>query len=101
MYFVVRFYIVGLYWGDCFYLIQSGRVQLVKCVNGAKKNLDILKPGEFFGEMAILENKARSGRKLKPLTEKQLLSRAEKSNKDYHTGKFKTQEVLEKESENW
>jgi len=28
-------------------------------------------------EMAILENKARSGRKLKPLTEKQLLSRAE------------------------
>ncbi len=46
--------------GDCFYLIQSGRVQLVKCVNGAKKNLDILKPGEFFGEMAILDNSARS-----------------------------------------
>ena len=42
--------------GDCFYLIQSGRVQLVKCVNGTKKNLDILKPGEFFGEMAILDN---------------------------------------------
>ena len=46
--------------GDCFYLIQSGRVQLVKCVNGSKKNLDILKPGEFFGEMAILDNSARS-----------------------------------------
>ncbi len=46
--------------GDCFYLIQSGRVQLVKCVKGAKKNLDILKPGEFFGEMAILENTPRS-----------------------------------------
>lgn len=46
--------------GDCFYLIQSGRVQLVKCVNGTKKNLDILKPGEFFGEMAILENSPRS-----------------------------------------
>ena len=30
--------------GDCFYLIQSGQVQLVKCVNGAKKNLDILMP---------------------------------------------------------
>ncbi|QTQ15562.1 Crp/Fnr family transcriptional regulator [Treponema parvum] len=46
--------------GDCFYLIQSGEVQLVKCVNGAKKNLDILKPGEFFGEMAILDNSPRS-----------------------------------------
>ncbi len=46
--------------GDCFYLIQSGRVQLVKCVNGKKKNLDILMPGEFFGEMAILENSPRS-----------------------------------------
>ena len=46
--------------GDCFYLIQSGRVQLVKCVNGNSKNLDILKPGEFFGEMAILDKSPRS-----------------------------------------
>ncbi len=46
--------------GDSFYLIQSGEVQLVKCVNGVKKNLDILKPGEFFGEMAILDNSPRS-----------------------------------------
>ena len=46
--------------GDCFYLIQSGSVQLVKCVNGTSKNLDILKPGEFFGEMAILDNSPRS-----------------------------------------
>lgn len=46
--------------GDCFYLIQSGDVQLVKCVNGSRKNLDILKVGEFFGEMAILDNSPRS-----------------------------------------
>lgn len=46
--------------GDSFYLIQRGRVQLVKTVNGIKKNLDILKPGEFFGEMAILDNSPRS-----------------------------------------
>ena len=46
--------------GDSFYLIQSGNVQLVKCVNGSKKNLDVLKPGEFFGEMAILDNSPRS-----------------------------------------
>ncbi len=46
--------------GDSFYLIQSGQVQLVKCVKGSKKNIDILKPSEFFGEMAILENTPRS-----------------------------------------
>ncbi len=46
--------------GDSFYLIQSGKVRLVKCVNDTLKNLDILKPGEFFGEMAILDNSPRS-----------------------------------------
>lgn len=46
--------------GESFYLIQKGTVQLVKCVNGQNKNLDILKPGEFFGEMAILDNSSRS-----------------------------------------
>lgn len=46
--------------GDSFYMIESGNVQLVKCVNGQKKNLDILRPGEFFGEMAILDKSPRS-----------------------------------------
>ncbi|MBR6154719.1 MAG: Crp/Fnr family transcriptional regulator [Treponema sp.] len=46
--------------GDCFYLIQSGQVQLEKCIKGTMKNLDILRPGEFFGEMAILDNSPRS-----------------------------------------
>lgn len=46
--------------GETFYLVQSGSIQLVKCVNGVRKNLDILQPGEFFGEMAILENSPRS-----------------------------------------
>jgi len=52
-------------------------------------------------ELAILENKARFNKKFKPLTQKQLLTRAEKSNKDYLIGKYRTQETLEKESENW
>ena len=46
--------------GETFYLIQNGMVQLTKCVNDTNKNLDILKPGEFFGEMAILDNTPRS-----------------------------------------
>ena len=52
-------------------------------------------------ELANIESKVRNGRKLRPLTQKQLLSRAEKSNKEYLTGKYKTQESIEKESENW
>lgn len=52
-------------------------------------------------ELAIFENKVRNERKLKPFTKKQLLSRAEKSNKDYQTGKYKTQIAIEKESESW
>ncbi len=46
--------------GETFYLIQRGTVQLTKCANGSNKNLDILKPGELFGEMAILDNSPRS-----------------------------------------
>ena len=46
--------------GETFYLIQNGTVQLTKCINDSNKNLDILKPGEFFGEMAILDNTPRS-----------------------------------------
>lgn len=46
--------------GNEFYLIQSGAVRVVKVINGVEKTLDVLKAGEFFGEMAILENAPRS-----------------------------------------
>ena len=46
--------------GDNFYLIQSGRVQIVKILGNIEKNIDILMPGEIFGEMAILEEAPRS-----------------------------------------
>jgi CRP-like cAMP-binding protein len=46
--------------GDNFYLIQSGRVQIVKILGDIEKNIDILQPGEIFGEMAILEEAPRS-----------------------------------------
>jgi CRP-like cAMP-binding protein len=46
--------------GDNFYLIQSGRVQLVKVIGDIEKTLDVLQPSEMFGEMAILENSPRS-----------------------------------------
>ncbi|MDR2313699.1 MAG: Crp/Fnr family transcriptional regulator [Spirochaetaceae bacterium] len=46
--------------GDTFYLIQSGRVELVKIIGDIEKTLDILQPSEMFGEMALLENSPRS-----------------------------------------
>ena len=45
---------------DTFYLIQSGRVELVKVIGDIERTLDILQPSEMFGEMAILENSPRS-----------------------------------------
>ena len=46
--------------GDTFYLIQSGRVELVKIIGDIERTLDVLQPSEMFGEMAILENSPRS-----------------------------------------
>jgi CRP-like cAMP-binding protein len=46
--------------GDTFYLIQTGRVELVKVIGDIENTLDILQPSEMFGEMAILENSPRS-----------------------------------------
>jgi CRP-like cAMP-binding protein len=46
--------------GGTFYLIRTGIVQTVKCLNGTKTNVSIMKPGEIFGEMSILEDSPRS-----------------------------------------
>lgn len=46
--------------GDSFYLIQSGKVKIVKIFGDIEKTIDILQPGEFFGEMALLEEAPRS-----------------------------------------
>lgn len=46
--------------GNAFYLIQSGRVQITKVMGSIEKAVDILQPGELFGEMAILEEAPRS-----------------------------------------
>ena len=46
--------------GDNFYLIQSGRVEIVKIIGNIQKTVDVLQSGEIFGEMAILEEAPRS-----------------------------------------
>ncbi len=52
-------------------------------------------------EETIFKIKNIREKALKPLTKKQLIERANKSNKDYLTGKYKTQEQLEIESQKW
>lgn len=46
--------------GNDFYLIQQGRIKISKVVKNKEKTMDILGPGDIFGEMAILEEQPRS-----------------------------------------
>ncbi len=52
-------------------------------------------------EVTINSVKAQKTATLKPLTKKQLVDRAKKSNEDYSAGRFKSQDQLEIESESW
>ncbi len=42
------------------YLIHMGAVEVIVGHNGGSKILDTLNPGEFFGEMALVDNQPRS-----------------------------------------
>ncbi len=46
--------------GDELYIIQKGRVKITKIVDNNEVLLAMLKAGDIFGEMALLENKPRS-----------------------------------------
>lgn len=46
--------------GEEMYIIHSGKVKISKRIGDVHKTLAILDKGEFFGEMALLNNKPRS-----------------------------------------
>ena len=46
--------------GEEMFIIQSGKVKISKRIRGVEKTLATLEKGEFFGEMAILNDKPRS-----------------------------------------
>jgi CRP-like cAMP-binding protein len=46
--------------GEEMYIIQSGKVKISKKIRGVEKTLATMEKGEFFGEMAILNDKPRS-----------------------------------------
>jgi CRP-like cAMP-binding protein len=46
--------------GDYMYVVQSGEVEIRRQVGEAERVIAVLPPGEFFGEMAILNGRPRS-----------------------------------------
>ena len=46
--------------GTSFYFLMEGRVKILKIIADKEKILDIMYPGEMFGEMSIIEEAPRS-----------------------------------------
>jgi CRP-like cAMP-binding protein len=46
--------------GNTMFVIQTGQVRITKATRDGEKTLAVLGPGEFFGEMAILNSKPRN-----------------------------------------
>ncbi len=47
--------------GDSFFIVQTGRVKVVKVSDdGREVILAVLGPGEYFGELALIDNRPRS-----------------------------------------
>jgi CRP-like cAMP-binding protein len=60
--------------GDYMYVIRDGEVKVTKLSgDGREKILELLGPGDFFGEMSLLDNAVRSA-SVKSLTETRILA---------------------------
>ncbi len=46
--------------GNCMYVVQRGKVAVFQHSDCGEQRLAYLKPGDFFGEMAVFEKEARS-----------------------------------------
>jgi CRP/FNR family transcriptional regulator, cyclic AMP receptor protein len=46
--------------GTCMYVIQGGRVEVLRDADGEAQRLTVLAEGDFFGEMALFGNAERS-----------------------------------------
>lgn len=59
--------------GDCMFVIQSGKVEVIQESPGKEVRLAELGEGDFFGEMALFEKDVRSAT-VRPLGEVRLLT---------------------------
>jgi CRP/FNR family transcriptional regulator, cyclic AMP receptor protein len=46
--------------GDWMYVVEAGEVEISKKVDGQKVVIEVLKPGDIFGEMAYIDKTPRS-----------------------------------------
>jgi len=46
--------------GDCMYVVQAGRVDVVQSTSIGEQHLAFLEAGDFFGEMSVFEKETRS-----------------------------------------
>ncbi|MBN2755457.1 MAG: cyclic nucleotide-binding domain-containing protein [Candidatus Goldbacteria bacterium] len=46
--------------GDKMYILKTGSVKITKKIKGQENTIAVLNPGEFFGEMALLDGMPRS-----------------------------------------
>jgi signal-transduction protein with cAMP-binding, CBS, and nucleotidyltransferase domain len=59
--------------GECMYVIQSGKAEVVSESEGRELRLAVLGEGDFFGEMALFEKEVRSAT-VRPLGEVRVLT---------------------------
>ncbi|MBI5418129.1 Crp/Fnr family transcriptional regulator, partial [Candidatus Poribacteria bacterium] len=50
--------------GEEMYIIQEGEIKITKNIKGTEKVLAYLRPGDFFGEMAVIDKEPRSANAL-------------------------------------
>ena len=46
--------------GDCMFVVQSGRVEVLQATDSGEQHLAYLETGDFSGEMAVFEKETRS-----------------------------------------
>jgi len=46
--------------GNCMYVVQAGKVEVVREEGGRERRLGVISEGSFFGEMALFETEMRS-----------------------------------------
>ena len=78
--------------------LQTRKLKAIKYLAGIKDEKVFSKIESILIEV---QQRKKVQQNVKQLTQEQLIERANRSTNDYLSGKFKTQEQLEKESENW
>lgn len=46
--------------GDCMYVVQEGRAEVVRATDAGEVRLAVLEEGDVFGELALFERETRS-----------------------------------------